>query len=143
MNARLIWLLSLAGIVVGLSTVLGLIHTGIEFVLWVVLGIAYGAILGNAAPQRPFPHGFLTGFIAGMLSALTQVIFFENYLTANPEAALSFGQLPEGMYPQVLILILAPLVSGLNGLFVGLLAWLAAKVLARNRPGGAGARPAA
>jgi len=131
----LILLLSLAGIVVGLSTVLGLIHTGFEFLLWVVCGIAFGAILGNAVPQQPFRHGFLTGFIAAILSALVQVVLFDHYLTANPEAALSFGQLPEGMYPQVVILILAPLVAGLNGLFFGLCAWLAAKVLTRSRPG--------
>jgi hypothetical protein len=139
-NIRLILLLALTGIAVGVSTILGLVHSGTEFLVWIGLALVFAYVIARGAPKRPFLHGFLTGFIGSMLATIVQCIFFDGYLETNPQAVMSFSQLPDGVYPQVAILVLSPITSSINGLFVGLLSWVASRFLARAQ--GPGPRPA-
>lgn len=140
MNLRLILLLSLAGVVVGVLSVAGVLPSGAEFVTWIVLAFAFAVVLGQGARQRPFSNGFVAGFLASLFAALIQVALFERYLSTHPAAVMTLDQLPDGWYPQIGLLMLAPLAAGLNGLLVGALSWAAARVMPGARAGGTGAR---
>jgi hypothetical protein len=134
MNFRLVLLLSDFGLAMGVASLLGLIPRGVELWLWLGITVVCAVWIAKKVATRRFLHGFLVGLISGMLSPLIQVAFFPLYLRNNPYAAESFGQLPSGMSPRLLILIMTPLLGLFFGLVLGCLAWLAGKVLRRQEP---------
>jgi hypothetical protein len=132
MNVRLVLTLSLLGLLVGIASVTGLLHSGVESIVWCLLGIGCGIVLGIKAPGKLFLHGFVTGLLAGVLSQIIQVLFFGSYLSHNPSAMESFQRLPADVPPRVLVILLTPIVAGLFGVFTGFFAWAASRVLVRK-----------
>src|SRR5438552_1783326 len=110
MSFRLVLTLSLAGLLVGLATILGLVHSGIESILWLAIGLLFAFVIAARAPSRPFLHGFLSGLLAGILCEIVQAALFDRYLAANPKAAESFNALPTGTSPRVLLIRASPII---------------------------------
>ncbi len=133
MSWRLVFLLSLSGLAIGLATTFGLVHAGVEKFVWLVVVVLLAIVIARRAPRRPFVHGVFTGFLAGVLCLFVQGLMFDAYLAHNPSAAQSFQQLPRGMSPRVLMVVLAPLLGALYGVLVGLLAFAIARLTGRSR----------
>src|ERR1051326_5036618 len=134
MSFRLVLTLSLAGLLVGLGTVFGLVHSGIESIVWCGLAIVFAFVIAARAPSRPFLHGFLVGLIAGVRCELLQAAFLDRSLARNPKAADSFTRLPQGMSPRLLLVVSAPIIGGLYGVVIGFFAWIASKLIRRRTP---------
>ena len=134
MNFQLVFMLSGFGLAMGVASLLGLIPRGVELWLWLAIALICAVWIAKQVPSRRFMHGFLTGLISGMLSPLIQVAFFSLYLRNNAYAAESFRQVPAGFSPRLLVLIMTPVIGIIYGLCLGLLAWVAGKVLRRREP---------
>lgn len=127
MNVRLVLTLSLFGLLVATGSIIGLIPTGWEIAVWVVIALICAGVLARRAPGKFFLHGFLTGFVAGAVSTLCQALFMNQYLAHNAKAADTFKSLPGGMSPAVFVVLSAPIWAGVFGLATGLLTWLWAR----------------
>ena len=103
MNIRLVLVLSLLGLVVGILSILGILRSGLESIVWLVIALFYGAAIAARAPGKFFLHGFLTGLISGALASLVQAAFIGQYLAHNPKAAESFKILPANLPPAILV----------------------------------------
>jgi len=136
MDRRLVGILSLAGVVMGVVSVLGWIQR-IEFVLWLVIAISSAFVIAREAPRSFFLHGFWTGLLAGIASPLIQCAMFPTYLANNPESAAQMQTMPASMNPRFLLMIFAPIIGLANGAVVGLLSWIASKMIKQRVPGGA------
>jgi len=67
-----------------------------------------------------------------MVGPLILALFFDRYLSLNPNAVKSLESLPAGISPRAVVLVGAPVLGILYGLCVGLLAWIVSKATRRN-----------
>ena len=128
MDRKLAGMLSVAGIVMGIASVMGWTQHR-EGVLWLVIAIASAFVIAREAPGKYFLHGLWTGLLAGIASALIQLAMYSTYLANNPDSAAQIQTMPANWNPRVLLLIFAPLIGLLNGLVIGFLGWLGARML--------------
>lgn len=133
MNVRLVLMLAALGLLIGIGSVTGLIHTGVESIIWLVVLIVTAVAVLKLAPGRPFRHGFVAMFIGGLLSQLVVVLFFDRYLSLNADAAVSFERLPRDLPPRIFVLLCSPLMAAFFGLLAGTLSWAMTRVFARKR----------
>ncbi len=131
MDRKLVGMLSVAGIVMGVTSVLGWTQHR-EGVLWLVIAIASAFVIAREAPRALFRHGFWTGLLAGIASPLIQCAFYSTYLANNPDSAAQIQTMPANWNPRVMLLIFAPLMGLVNGLGIGLLSWVASKFMRRR-----------
>ena len=132
MNVRLVLTLSLQGLLIGIGSITGIIRSGVESIVWIAVFVISAIAIIRRAPDRPFRHGFVAVFLAAVLSQLVQVVFFDRYLSYNPQSAASLKALPAGIPPRVFVLLLTPLVAAFFGVLAGGLAWAGARVFARK-----------
>ena len=131
MDRRLIAMLSVAGVVMGVASVLGWTQHR-EGVLWLVIAIASAFVIAREAPRAFFLHGFWTGLFAGIASTLIQCALYSTYLANNPDSAAQIQTMPATWNPRVMLLIFAPLLGLANGVVIGLLSWVASRMIKRR-----------
>ena len=128
MDRKLVGMLSVAGVVMGFASVMGWTQHR-EGVLWLVIAIASAFVIAREAPGKYFVHGLWTGLLAGMASALIQCAMYGTYLANNPATATQVQAMPPNWNPRVMLLIFAPILGLANGVVIGLLSWLGARML--------------
>jgi len=131
MNWKLIGSLSGFGMAMGIASVFGL-TAGKEGFLWLLIGIFCAYWIARSQSAKFFHHGFLVGLLSGIVAPIIQAIFFSTYLANNPESAAQFNQLPAGLEPRLFTLILAPIIGLISGLFLGLFAIVASKLMKKS-----------
>ena len=131
MDRKLVGMLSVAGVVMGVASVLGWTQR-IEFVLWLVIAIAAAFVIAREAPRAFFLHGFWTGLLAGIASPLIQCALYATYVANNPDTAAQLQTMPANWSPRVVLLVFAPLMGLAYGACVGLLSWIASKMIKRR-----------
>ena len=132
MNVKLILMLGALGALEAAATLAGLMHSGVEGYVTAALAILIGVIAGLSAPRQPFLHGLLAGGLANLVGPLILVVFFDRYLSLNPNAVRSLQALPAGIAPRAVVLVAAPVLGLLYGLCIGLLAWIVSKATRRS-----------
>ncbi len=98
---------------------------------WALVG-TIGLAVGLGAPVRPFRHGLLAGFLAGLVAVETQALFLATFFSNNPQYADI--EIPFGWPPRVATAVLGPVNAVVAGLITGALAW----VIWKLRRAGAG-----
>lgn len=136
MNFRLVFMLSLTGVAVALATTTGLLHRGVETIVWLALCVVLSVLVALRAPSRPFVHGLFVGLLSAVLCQLVQAAMLDRYLANNPSAAEDWKRLPPGMSPRVVLVVLSPVIGAIYGVVIGTLAWLIARFV-RRRPAAA------
>jgi uncharacterized membrane protein YeaQ/YmgE (transglycosylase-associated protein family) len=128
MNWRLIFTLSVVGVLMGVATVLG-ITKGMEGLLWLIIAIFCAFWIARNVKEKHFQHGLLVGVIAGSIAPLIQVLLFSTYAANNPEIV---RDAPPGWSARTLFLIMTPFIGVVSGLVLGLLTWAAGKVFRKS-----------
>ena len=131
MNWRLIFALSLFGVVMAVAGLFGLTRK-IEPLLWLLIFIIYAICIAKYCAGKYFLHGFLVSLLNGVWIALIHFAFFPLFLRNNPDMAIAFQNLPQSISLRALNLIIGPIVGALFGIVAGLFAWVAARLLKKN-----------
>ena len=131
MNWKLIFTLSSFGVAMGVVSLFGL--TGrMEPLLWLAIFILYAYWIAAHAKSRHFLHGVLVSVVNGVWVSVIHAAFSSTYFANNPEMLEGFRKLPKSLSPQSMMLITGPLIGAATGVIAGLLAVIAAKILARK-----------
>lgn len=130
MNWKLVGLLSVLGVAMGVKAVLGLVQEN-ERLFWITLAVLMGLILAQNRVPKPFLHGLLTGFLAGLVAMIIEAAFLPTYLANNPVIAGEFTE--SASKSRLFLLLSSPAIGALYGLFVGSMTWLASSLLFRTR----------
>jgi hypothetical protein len=133
MNWRLIFLLSLLGIAMGLASVFGLAR-GSDWLLWLCVGIFSAWTFARRADDELFLHGFYLGILDGVFNSTVEALFVPTYLLNNPRMVDALNDLPQGLHPTLVILIMGPIVGTVTGVAFGILAVVAGKIVRRKSP---------
>ena len=129
MNWKLIFFLSLFGIVMGLLSIFGFTR-GIEWILWIVIAVICAAVISKKQSPKYFAHGLVTGLLDGVYNGIIQSAFYSMYLQNNPESIEGFRQSP--VNPRFFVLLMGPLIGLIYGCVIGFFAVLYAKVSKRK-----------
>lgn len=134
MNWKLIFLLSLFGLALGVASIFTLSPV-VEFVLWVGVSVITAILIAKFANSKYFLHGFLVAVVNTFWVTIAQVAMFYTYIVSHPEYLEMVEKLPPALaeHPRRLLIYRSPVVAIISGLFVGLLSWIAGKVINRSR----------
>jgi hypothetical protein len=132
MNLKLIFLLSLMGLAMAIGTVY-VIPSNIEAMLWPVIFVICAFLIARGAPGKFFLHGFLVGLTNWVWVAGTHVILSDAYTARHVKEVAAMRAMPLPDAPITVLMRLYDLpVPGASGVVIGLLAWVAAKVVRRG-----------
>ncbi len=126
MNWTIIILLSLFGAIMGFLSVKG--YTGkLEPAYWILFGIISSLVLSRNIESKLFIHALLVGLSWGILNAIIQSVFFDQYLANNPSLQERFKN-TASLKPQVFVLIMGPVIGLVTGAVLGGLTSLLRKI---------------
>lgn len=128
MNWKLIFLLSIFGLVMGFLTI-SLVPSTIEPFFWLVIFIISSYIIAKYASDRYFLHGFLVSVLNSIWLTLAHVAFFYTYIASHPEYMRMVEGLPPALsvHPRRLMFLTGPMSGAIFGLLLGLSSWIASR----------------
>lgn len=126
MNWTVIFLLSSAGLIMGLLSINGFTQK-IEPFLWLLFGVIAGLVLSRNIDHKTFLHALLTGLFWGVLNGIIQSAFFDQYLAHNPNLQERFKQ-STFIRPRYFVLVTGPVIGLITGLVLGGLTLLLKKI---------------
>ena len=130
MNWKLVFQLSLLGLIMAVGTVF-VIGPSLEPLLWLVAFLASAYLIAVRAPGRYFLHGLCVGLANCFWVTAFHVLFFSRYIAGHPrEAAMMSGM----ARPRLAMLLVGPVVGIISGCVIGILAIIAAKLMAKSTP---------
>src|SRR5262245_3120919 len=130
MNWKLVFLLSLFGLVMGVATVF-VIPANIEPVFWLVIFVVCAAIIAWNCTQKHFSLDLFLSLLNSVWIPAAHVALFETYLAGHPREAGFAAQMGS---PRLMMLATGPVVGLVSGLVLGLFAFGASKLI---KPGAA------
>lgn len=129
MNFKLIFQLSLFGLIMAFATV-SLIPEKVEFFFWLVIFVFCAYMIARVCREKHFWHGFLVSIFNSVCITAVHFIFFDGYVAHHPDmAAMSNNMGYFGTHPRVMMLCMAIPFGAMFGLFQGLFAFVASKIV--------------
>lgn len=128
MDWKLIFGLSLFGLAMGLATVF-VIPSNIEPIFWVVIFFVCAYLIARKRSSRHFLHGLLLGIVNSVWITGAHVVFFTQYIANHPKEAAMIGTMPLPNSPRLMMACVGPVVGVISGAIIGLLAFVAGKLV--------------
>jgi hypothetical protein len=128
MNWKLIFLLSLFGLAMAISTIW--IPTHIEPFFWLAIFIICAYLIARNCSGKFFLHGLLVSLANSIWITVIHVLLFKTYIMNHPKEDAMMQSLPTPMsiHPRALMLLTGPLVGLISGLVLGLFAYIASRI---------------
>jgi hypothetical protein len=126
-NWKLIFLLSMFGLVMGIATVF-LIPSKIEPTFWLAIFIVCAYFISKQT-EKPFFHGLLLGLANSLWITASHLLLFNQYLANHPREAAMMISMPLPDSPRVMMALIGPVVGLVSGVIIGLFALAARKFL--------------
>ena len=133
MNIKLIIQLSVFGLIMALGTI-SLIPEKIEPAFWLVIFIFCAVVIAKGCTGRYFLHGFVLSLFNSVWITAVHVIAYRSYAAHHPDIATMTDSMGAYLstHPRVAMILMAPVFGIVFGLFQGLFAFIASKVVAKK-----------
>lgn len=128
MNWKLIFGLSLLGLAMAIATVF-VIPSDIEPVFWLAIFLVCAFLIARKQPDRHFLHGLLVGIVNSVWVTGAHILFFSQYIASHPKEAAMMTTMPLPNHPRLMMACVGPIVGVISGLIIGLLAFVAGKIV--------------
>lgn len=127
MNWKLIFQLSLFGLVMAITTVFWISST-IEPAFWLVIFLVCAYVIAKRAPGKYFLHGFMVAMVNCVWITSAHAALFSIYIANHPEMAEMSAKMPLPEYPRLMVIMTGPVFGAVSGLLLGLFAFIAGKL---------------
>jgi hypothetical protein len=128
MNWKLIFTLSLFGLVMALATI-SLIPPAVEPALWLLIFVICARVIARFAPGQYFAHGFLLSIVNCVWITTAHAIFFVPYLIHHPQMVEMSKKMPFLTdHTRWQMVVMGPVFGAVFGLIQGLFAFLASRI---------------
>lgn len=131
MNWKLIFQLSLFGFIMAFGTI-SLIPDHVEPFFWLVIFIFCAYIIAKVCTGKYFAHGFLLSVFNSVYITAAHAVFYDSYVAHHPEMAKMSSNMPMQDHPIIFMIILGPIMGAAFGLFQGLFAFIASKLVKKK-----------
>jgi hypothetical protein len=132
MNWKLIFLLSLFGLAMAISTVYFISATS-EPAYWAVIFVICAWIIAKKCSSKYFLHGLYIGLFNALWITAAHIILYDAYIINHPEEASMMARMPVEVSQRVLMLVTGPFIGLISGSFLGFFAFIASKIV-RKKP---------
>ena len=132
MDWKLIFLLSLFGLFMAIGTVF-IIPSNVEPIFWVAIFCICAFLIARQVPSRHFAHGLMLGLVNSVWVTAAHVAFFAHYMLRHPKEAAMTQSMPLPNSPRLMMAIIGPVIGVASGCIIGLLAFVAAKLVKRRQ----------
>jgi hypothetical protein len=123
MNWRLIFTLSLLGLVMGVATVY-FIPSNIEPLFWLACWVAWAWVIASRAGGRYFMHGLAVALVATVWILAAHLSLFQSYAANHPKEMAAMASMGLPTHPRQMMIINGLIIGLIAGVIVGLLALL-------------------
>jgi len=131
MNWRLIFLLSLFGLVMSIATVFW-IPEKTEGIFWLIIFLLNAYFVAKYATGKYFLNGFMISIVNCVYIVTFHVIFYDTYMANHPMMADMGKNMPMHDNPKMAMIVTGPIVGIALGLVQGLFAWVASKIVKKS-----------
>jgi Zn-dependent protease with chaperone function len=131
-NKKLIFKLSLLGLLVSIATLL-YIPNDFEFYFWLPVLFISAYTIAKYCKGKYFINGFLTGLFNTFWLTATQYIFFKTYAEKHPMAMELFKDTAIPEQPRIFMLITNPIIGVVSATVLGILSLLTSRILKRRQ----------
>jgi len=128
MNGKLIFQLSLFGLAMAIATVY-FIPSNIEPAFWLVIFILCAYLIAKNCTEKYFLNGLCVSLLNCVWVTGAHIILYDTYIANHPKEAAMMTQMPIAVSPQVMMLIMGPVVGLVSGTVLGLFALVASKIV--------------
>jgi uncharacterized membrane protein len=128
MNWKLVFQLSLFGLVMAIATVF-VIPSTIEPIVWLAIFVICAYIIGRKAPGQYFLHGLMVSIVNSVWITSAHLLLFDQYIAHHAREAEMMTKMP--LSPHVMMLVTGPIVGVVSGLILGLFAVVANRLVRR------------
>lgn len=129
MNYRLIFLLSLSGVVMGLLSVY-VVPTRLEAAAWLPIFLLCSVVLARYTTKGHFKSGLMVGLISGLLTTLIQFMLVDVYLLHHQPEAIYFAKIAKerGVHAGPVILMMGSFMSLVSAIVMGAFSFAGYKI---------------
>jgi hypothetical protein len=127
MNWKLIFTLSLFGLVMALATV-SLIPSKIEPAFWLVIFLICAYFIAKRAPSKYFLHGFLVSIVNSVWITLAHIMNYDTYIANHAEEVKMSAEMHMET-SRASMAMMGPLFGIVFGLILGLFSFIASKLV--------------
>ncbi len=127
MNWKLIFQLSLFGLVMAISTVYW-IPSSLEPFFWLTIFIIYAYLIARNCTGKFILHGLLVGLCNSVWITTFHLLLYKTYIAGHPKEAEMLSATPLPKHPRLMMLFIGPFFGAISGLVIGLLAFIASKI---------------
>ena len=106
-----------------------LIPSNIEPIFWLAIFLIYAYLIARARSAGHFLHGFVVGIVNCVWVTGAHILFFERYIAKHPKEASMMTTMPLADSPRLMMALVGPVVGIISGLVIGLLAFIAGKLV--------------
>jgi hypothetical protein len=131
MNWKLIFLMSLFGLVMAFATI-SFIPVKVEPACWLVIFIFCAVFIAKYCTGRYFLHGVYIGLANCVWIMVVHAVFFHAYMDSHPMMKI---QMRSFEHPLWIMTLTGPVIGLVSGLVLGLFAIIAVKLLRKNNAG--------
>lgn len=128
MNRRLIWRLSLFGLVMAFATV-WVVPSPIEPIVWLAIFLVCAFVIAKKAPGKYFLHGLFVSLANCLWITSVHILFAGAYLARHPDEAAMMASGPMAGSPRLMMALTGPVVGIVSGIVLGLFALVASKLV--------------
>lgn len=132
MSWKVIFLLSLSGIVVGFAGVFGL-KGAAEMVVWLVLFLVFAIVIAKQRDSDYFVHALLASILAGFWVGVVHAAFVNTFVAHDPRLGTGLARIPPSAHPRLMMFIYGPFIGAVTGVVAGLMAAVAGKFVKRTQ----------
>ena len=131
MNWKIIFTLSLFGLVMAIATVWW-IPSKIEPAFWLIIFVICAYFIAKKSATKHFLHGFMVSMVNAIWITGAHILFFNTYIMNHPEMLSMNAQMPMPNHPRLMMLISGPFFGAGFGLILGLFSLIAGKITKRS-----------
>ena len=134
MNLKLVFQLSFFGLIMAIGTIT-LIPEKIEWVFWLVIFVFCAYIIARVCSAKYFLHGFILSLFNSFWITAVHLLFYNTYSLHHADMSPANMSLPAYFYthPRVAMVLLAIPFGAVFGIFQGLFAFAASKIVGKNK----------
>ena len=131
MNKKLIFQLSLFGLVMAFATV-SLIPSTIEPLFWLAIFLFCAYVIARKCKDKYFLTGLLVSLMNAVWITSVHILMYKAYILNHPQEAAMMSKMPLPDSPQLMMLFTGPVIGFISGLVLGSFAFVASKIIKKN-----------
>ena len=131
MNRKLIFMLSIFGLVMAFATVY-IIPYNIEPFCWLAIFVLCAYLIAKYCTSKYFLHGLYVSLLNAVWITAIHMLLFNTYITNHPNEAEMMARMPMPGSPKLMMLLAGPIIGLVSGLILGLFAFVASKMMKKK-----------